>query len=198
MSTISHEPVRQATGIRRWSELLTREMWASLAIAVMWLSVLFTAIFGQDILNTTVGGTSSSVPSAVVVAFFAFLGTWVVARHGFRGGLATTLNELATSTGLAVRLQEETIPIRAEVAGAAEILGIDPLYVANEGKLVAVVAADAASDALDLVRTLPLGVDAALIGRLEPDPPGLVLLDTTLGGSRIVDMLVGDPLPRIC
>jgi len=119
-------------------------------------------------------------------------------RDPTRGGLATTLNELATSTGLAVRLQEETIPIRAEVAGAAEILGIDPLYVANEGKLVAVVAADAASDALDLVRTLPLGVDAALIGRLEPDPPGLVLLDTTLGGSRIVDMLVGDPLPRIC
>jgi len=119
-------------------------------------------------------------------------------RDPTRGGLATTLNELATSTGLAVRLQEETIPIRAEVAGAAEILGIDPLYVANEGKLVAVVAADAASDALDLVRTLPLGADAALIGRLEPDPPGLVLLDTTLGGSRIVDMLVGDPLPRIC
>jgi len=119
-------------------------------------------------------------------------------RDPTRGGLATPLNELATSTGLAVRLQEETIPIRAEVAGAAEILGIDPLYVANEGKLVAVVAADAASDALDLVRTLPLGVDAALIGRLEPDPPGLVLLDTTLGGSRIVDMLVGDPLPRIC
>jgi hydrogenase expression/formation protein HypE len=119
-------------------------------------------------------------------------------RDPTRGGLATTLNELATSTGLAVRLQEETIPIRAEVAGAAEILGIDPLYVANEGKLVAVVAADAASDALDLVRTLPLGADAALIGRLEPDPPGLVLLDTALGGSRIVDMLVGDPLPRIC
>jgi len=119
-------------------------------------------------------------------------------RDPTRGGLATPLNELATSTGLAVRLQEETIPIRAEVAGAAEILGIDPLYVANEGKLVAVVAADAASDALDLVRTLPLGADAALIGRLEPDPPGLVLLDTTLGGSRIVDMLVGDPLPRIC
>jgi len=119
-------------------------------------------------------------------------------RDPTRGGLATTLNELATSTGLAVRLQEETIPIRAEVAGAAEILGIDPLYVANEGKLVAVVAADAASDALDLVRTLPLGADAALIGRLEPDSPGLVLLDTTLGGSRIVDMLVGDPLPRIC
>jgi uncharacterized membrane protein (DUF485 family) len=86
MSTISHEPAQQAAGARRWSDLLTREMWASLAIAVMWLSVLFTAIFGKDILNSTVGGTSSSVPSAIVVAFFAFLGTWVVARHGFRGG----------------------------------------------------------------------------------------------------------------
>jgi uncharacterized membrane protein (DUF485 family) len=86
MSTISHEPVQRAAGQRRWTELLPREMWASLAIAVMWLSVLFTAIFGQDILNTTVGGTSSSVPSAIVVAFFAFFGTWVVARHGFRRG----------------------------------------------------------------------------------------------------------------
>jgi uncharacterized membrane protein (DUF485 family) len=86
MSTISHEPLKQAAGARRWFELLTREMWASLAIAVMWLSVLFTAIFGKDILNSTVGGTSSSVPSAIVVAFFAFFGTWVVARHGFRHG----------------------------------------------------------------------------------------------------------------
>jgi uncharacterized membrane protein (DUF485 family) len=84
MSTISHDRVERATPTPRWSELLPREMWASGAIAVMWLSVLFTAIFGKDILNTTVGGTSSSVPSAIVVAFFAFFGTWVVARHGFR------------------------------------------------------------------------------------------------------------------
>ncbi|HEY7693431.1 MAG TPA: hypothetical protein VH816_13925 [Gaiellaceae bacterium] len=83
MSTISHEPVQRSAG-RRWADLLPREMWASLAIAVMWLSVLFTAIFGKDILSTTAGGSSSSVPSAIVVAFFAFFGTWVVARHGFR------------------------------------------------------------------------------------------------------------------
>jgi hydrogenase expression/formation protein HypE len=114
-------------------------------------------------------------------------------RDPTRGGLATALNELASSTGLAVRLDEQSIPIRPEVAGAAEILGIDPLYVANEGKLVAVVAADAADEALRR-----LGGDAAIVGELEPDPPGLVLLDTALGGSRIVDMLVGDPLPRIC
>jgi hydrogenase expression/formation protein HypE len=119
-------------------------------------------------------------------------------RDPTRGGLATTLNELAGSARLAVRLEEQAIPVRPEVRGAAEILGIDPLYVANEGKLVAVVAADAADAALAALRRLPLGADAALIGELQPDPPGLVLLDTALGGSRIVDMLVGDPLPRIC
>jgi hydrogenase expression/formation protein HypE len=119
-------------------------------------------------------------------------------RDPTRGGLATTLNELAGSTKLAVRLEEAAIPIRAEVAGAAEILGIDPLYVANEGKLVAVVAPEAADAALAALRALPCGGEAALIGELQADPAGLVLLDTTLGGSRIVDMLVGDPLPRIC
>jgi hydrogenase expression/formation protein HypE len=119
-------------------------------------------------------------------------------RDPTRGGLATTLNELAASTQLAVRLEEEAIPVRPEVAGAAEILGIDPLYVANEGKLVAVVAAEAADAALAALRSFPLGADAAQIGELQADPPGLVLLDTALGGSRIVDMLVGDPLPRIC
>jgi hydrogenase expression/formation protein HypE len=114
-------------------------------------------------------------------------------RDPTRGGLATALNEFATAAGFAVRLDEEAIPVRPEVAGAAEILGIDPLYVANEGKLVAVIAAEAADDALER-----LGGEAAIIGELSDDPPGLVLLETVLGGSRIVDMLVGDPLPRIC
>ena len=114
-------------------------------------------------------------------------------RDPTRGGVATALNELAASTGLAVRLDERAIPVRPEVAGAAEILGIDPLYVANEGKLIAVVAPEAADDALRL-----LGDDAAIVGELAADPAGLVLLETVLGGSRIVDMLVGDPLPRIC
>jgi hydrogenase expression/formation protein HypE len=114
-------------------------------------------------------------------------------RDPTRGGLATTLNELAAVTGLAVRLQEQAIPIRAEVAGAAEILGIDPLYVANEGKLVAVVAPEAAAEALSR-----LGGEAAIIGELTAGPSGMVVLETALGGSRIVDMLVGDPLPRIC
>jgi hydrogenase expression/formation protein HypE len=114
-------------------------------------------------------------------------------RDPTRGGLATALNELAGSTGLAVRLEEQALPIRPEVAGAAEILGIDPLYVANEGKLVAVVAPEAAEEAL-----ARLGGDASIVGELQTEPAGLVLLDTALGGSRIVDMLVGDPLPRIC
>ncbi len=119
-------------------------------------------------------------------------------RDPTRGGLATTLNELASATGLSVRLDESALPIRPEVAGAAEILGIDPLHVANEGKLVAVVAPEAAGEALARLRAHPLGADAALIGELEADQAGLVLLDTALGGSRIIDMLVGDPLPRIC
>jgi hydrogenase expression/formation protein HypE len=137
---------------------------------------------------------SDTAPLNGLTASLAELGPqlrWM--RDPTRGGLATALNELAGSTGLAVRLEEEAIPVRDEVAGAAEILGIDPLYVANEGKLVAVVAAEAADEALGR-----LGGDAAIVGGLAADPPGLVLLETVLGGSRIVDMLVGDPLPRIC
>jgi hydrogenase expression/formation protein HypE len=119
-------------------------------------------------------------------------------RDPTRGGLATTLNELTGETGLAVRLKEDALPVRPAVAGACEILGIDPLYVANEGKLVAVVAADAADAALAALRAHSLGKEAAAIGEVVPEPEGLVLLETSLGGTRIVDMLVGDPLPRIC
>jgi hypothetical protein len=87
MTTIPHEPTRVGPEKLSWSmRFLVPEMWASLAIAVMWLSVLFTAIYGSNIATSTVGGTSSSVPSAIVVAFFAFFGTWVVARYGFRRG----------------------------------------------------------------------------------------------------------------
>ena len=125
-------------------------------------------------------------------------GACAVMRDPTRGGLATALNELADAAGLAVVLDEDALPVRPAVNAACEILGIDPLYVANEGKLIAVVAPEAADDALAALRANPLGRDAALVGEVRAEPEGMVLLDTALGGSRIVDMLVGDPLPRIC
>jgi hydrogenase expression/formation protein HypE len=119
-------------------------------------------------------------------------------RDPTRGGLATVLNELALEADIGVRLDESALPIRPEVVGACEILGIDPLYVANEGKLVAVVAGEVADAALQALRDHPLGRDAALVGEICAEPEGLVLIETAFGGSRVVDMLVGDPLPRIC
>lgn len=119
-------------------------------------------------------------------------------RDPTRGGLATALNELAHQANVAVVLDESSLPLRREVVGACEILGIDPLYVANEGKLIAVVAAETAGAALAALRAHPLGAQAAVVGEVRAEPEGLVLLETSFGGSRIVDMLVGDPLPRIC
>jgi hydrogenase expression/formation protein HypE len=95
-------------------------------------------------------------------------------------------------------LDEKALPVREQVAAACEILGIDPLYVANEGKLIAIVAADRADEALASLRTHPLGAGACIVGVVEAEPESLVLLQTAFGGSRVVDMLVGDPLPRIC
>jgi hydrogenase expression/formation protein HypE len=121
-----------------------------------------------------------------------------VLRDPTRGGLATVLAELALKAEAGITLDERALPVRAEVNGACEILGIDPLYVANEGKLVAVVAPEAADAALAALRAHPLGVEAAIVGEVTAEPPGLVLLETAFGGSRVVDMLAGDPLPRIC
>jgi hydrogenase expression/formation protein HypE len=119
-------------------------------------------------------------------------------RDPTRGGLATVLAELALSAQLGITIDEASLPVRPEVNGACEILGIDPLYVANEGKLVAIVAPEAEEDALAALRSHPLGADAVTVAEVRPDPPGLVLLETSFGGSRVVDMLAGDPLPRIC
>jgi hydrogenase expression/formation protein HypE len=119
-------------------------------------------------------------------------------RDPTRGGLATVLAELALQCELSIVIEENSLPIRPEVTGACEILGIDPLYVANEGKLCAVVAPEAAEAALAALRSHPLGADAAIVAEVGEDPPGLVLLETAFGGSRVVDMLAGDPLPRIC
>jgi len=119
-------------------------------------------------------------------------------RDPTRGGLGTVCNELAADAGVAVVLQEATLPMQRAVAGACDLLGIDPLYVANEGKLVAVVPPDQADAALAALRSHRLGRDAAVIGHVAAEPQRIVLLETSFGGSRIVDMLVGDPLPRIC
>ncbi len=119
-------------------------------------------------------------------------------RDATRGGVATILNEVAQASNAAVVVDESTVPVRPEIRGASEILGIDPLYVACEGRLVAVVDGDEADTALEALRSHPLGADAAVIGRVKDDPPTLVLLKTEFGGTRIVDLLAGDPLPRIC
>jgi len=119
-------------------------------------------------------------------------------RDPTRGGVATVCNELARDTQLAVVLDEAALPVDPAVRGACDLLGIDPLYVANEGKLVAVVAPDDADAALRALRSHPLGAAAERIGEICADPPGIVVLRTGFGGTRIVDMLVGDPLPRIC
>jgi len=119
-------------------------------------------------------------------------------RDPTRGGVASALNELVTSNGLTVELDEAALPVSPPVAGACEILGLDPLYVANEGKAIAVVAPECAAAALDAMRSHPLGREAAVIGEVVDEPPGLVVLRTPFGGTRIVDLLVGDPLPRIC
>jgi hydrogenase expression/formation protein HypE len=119
-------------------------------------------------------------------------------RDPTRGGVATVCNELAQATNLSIILEERWLPVRPEVSGACDLLGIDPLYVANEGKFIAVVAAEEADAALAALRSHPLGREASRIGEVRADPPGIVVLLTTFGGTRIVDMLVGDPLPRIC
>ncbi|MEP6508171.1 MAG: hydrogenase expression/formation protein HypE [Gemmatimonadales bacterium] len=119
-------------------------------------------------------------------------------RDPTRGGVATSLNELALDCGLSIHLSEEAIPVRDEVRGACELLGLDPLHIANEGQFLAVVAADAADEALRLVRNVPGGEEARLIGEVREEPAAAVLVATLYGGTRIVDMLVGDPLPRIC
>ena len=119
-------------------------------------------------------------------------------RDATRGGVATILNEIAKAADVGIMVTEDAIPVRTEVRGAAELLGIDPLYVACEGRMVAVVDGGQADQALAVLRAHPLGAQAAIIGGVTAGPPGLVSLKTAFGGTRIVDMLVGDPLPRIC
>src|SRR5580704_15152629 len=119
-------------------------------------------------------------------------------RDPTRGGVATSLNELARDCGLGIVLMEEMIPVRDAVRGACELLGLDPLHIANEGQFLAVIAPEYADAALNALHSAPGGHDAVIIGEVQTEPSGAVLVTTRYGGSRIVDMLVGDPLPRIC
>lgn len=119
-------------------------------------------------------------------------------RDATRGGLATVLNEFALTANLGIRINENTIPIREEVQGVCEILGLDPLYLANEGKLVIVAPKDKAEIILSTMKTHPAGKKASIIGEIIPTPPGIVFLKTAFSAERIVDMLVGEQLPRIC
>jgi len=119
-------------------------------------------------------------------------------RDATRGGVATVLNELARASGVGIEVRESEVPVLPEVAGACELLGIDPMYVANEGVLVACVAPEAADAALAALRAQPGCERAADIGEVGEEPPGMVLVSTTFGGRRVMDLLAGDPLPRIC
>jgi hydrogenase expression/formation protein HypE len=119
-------------------------------------------------------------------------------RDATRGGVATILNEIATAAEVGVAVSEDAVPVRAQVRGAAELLGIDPMYVACEGRLVAVVPGEDADRAVAALRAHPLGQRAAVIGQVTDGQPGIVVLKTAFGGTRIVDLLIGDPLPRIC
>jgi hydrogenase expression/formation protein HypE len=121
-----------------------------------------------------------------------------VLRDPTRGGLATTLNEIAAQSNVGMLLNEGNIPIRPEVAAACEMLGFDPLYVANEGKLVAIVAREDAESVLNAMHVTRYGEEAVIIGEVTDNPRGRVLLKTALGSTRIVDMLAGEMLPRIC
>lgn len=142
---------------------------------------------------------SDTAPLAsLVAAMLAVTGEIHCLKDPTRGGVVTVLNEIAQHSNVAIVIDEASVPIQDGVRAACEILGIDPLYVANEGKLVAVVDRGAADDVLAAMRRHPCGRDAQIVGEVRDEPKGLVLLRTSLGGTRVMVMLVGDPLPRIC
>ena len=137
-------------------------------------------------LHTLVGELLRAAPNTRVI------------KDPTRGGVGSTLNEIAQRARVGIVVEEERVPVRVAVRGACEILGLDPLHIANEGKLVAIVPRAEADAALGALSTHALGVDAAIVGEVLSEPAGMVLLRTGIGGSRVLDMLVGDPLPRIC
>jgi hydrogenase expression/formation protein HypE len=142
--------------------------------------------------------SDTAAVTGLVEALLAAVPTTRWMRDATRGGLGTVANELAQTAGCAVVFDELALPIKPAVNGACEMLGIDPLYVANEGRFLAVVPADEAEAAVAAIQATPGGEGAAIIGAIQSEPAGVVALRSPFGGSRIVDMLVGDPLPRIC
>jgi len=147
--------------------------------------------------ETTLESDSAALNGLVEVMLRASSGIRTM-RDPTRGGVSSALNELAAASRVGVELTETAIPLRDAVRAACEILGLDPLYVANEGKLLAVVAPEQAEDLVSAMRSHPLGRDAAIVGRVVSDHPGTVVLQSVAGGSRIVPMLAGEQLPRIC
>jgi len=146
------------------------------------------------------GFTSDSAPlNHMVSAMIKEAGKSIhVLRDPTRGGVGTTLNELALSSGVGIRIREKDLPVRDDVRGACELLGLDPLYLANEGKLLAFVEPEAAGSLLAVIQKMEYGENACSIGEVVADHPGQVVLETSIGSARIVDMLHGEPLPRIC
>ena len=142
--------------------------------------------------------TDCATLSGLIQAMLAVCPDIHCMRDATRGGIATVLNEFAQSSGCAIRIEETRIPIRNEVRGMCEILGLDPLYLANEGKVIALVPAAHSDAVLKAMRAHPTGKDSVIIGEVVADPAGRVIITTGFGGDRIVDMLVGEQLPRIC
>ena len=158
-----------------------------------------TVLLARGDLDITSTAVSDTAPlGALAGALLDAVPDTRVLRDATRGGVATVLNELATASATSIVVDEAAVPARPSVVGACELLGIDPLYVACEGRFVAVVPPDQCDAALAAMTARDDGAEARVIGRVCADPPGLVILRTTFGGTRIVDMLVGDPLPRIC
>ncbi|MFC2111792.1 hydrogenase expression/formation protein HypE [Bacteroidota bacterium] len=121
-----------------------------------------------------------------------------VLRDPTRGGVATTLNEISRSAGVGIVLEEKLIPVRSEVQGACEVLGLDPLYIANEGKLLVIIPENKSGKVLEAMKKHPYGTHSTIIGRITEDHPSVVRMITSIGSSRIIDMLTGEQLPRIC
>ena len=159
-----------------------------------------TILCQREGLHIQGGFTSDSAPlNHMVAAMLEETGKSIhVLRDPTRGGVGTTLNELAVSSGVGIRIREKDLPVRGDVKGACELLGLDPLYLANEGKLLAFVEPDAADNLLALMKRTEYGENSCIIGEVVGDHPGQVVLETIIGSARIVDMLHGEPLPRIC